>query len=108
MAKRLNYTIGVDADTSKLELQLKKAYESLSKIGWEGIFSFIRDNGLKITRLDVAYDDHIGILDIPFPQPERQFGIMENLIRVLLYRLLVLHPLCEGFEFENLCGGLET
>ena len=33
MAKRLNYTIGVDADTSKLELQLKKAYESLSKIG---------------------------------------------------------------------------
>lgn len=33
MAKRLNYTIGVDADTSKLELQLNKAYESLSKIG---------------------------------------------------------------------------
>lgn len=33
MAKRLNYTIGIDADTSKLELQLNKAYESLSKIG---------------------------------------------------------------------------
>ena len=33
MAKRLNYTIGVDADTSKLESQLNKAYESLSKIG---------------------------------------------------------------------------
>ena len=33
MAKRLNYTIGIDADTSKLESQLNKAYESLSKIG---------------------------------------------------------------------------
>lgn len=33
MAKRLNYTIGVDADTSKLEVQLNKAYESLTKIG---------------------------------------------------------------------------
>lgn len=33
MAKRLNYTIGVDADTSKLEASLQKAYESLSKIG---------------------------------------------------------------------------
>lgn len=33
MAKRLNYTIGVDADTSKLEAQLNKAYESLTKIG---------------------------------------------------------------------------
>ena len=33
MAKRLNYTIGIDVDTSKLESQLNKAYESLSKIG---------------------------------------------------------------------------
>lgn len=33
MAKRLNYTIGVDADTSKLDAQLNKAYESLTKIG---------------------------------------------------------------------------
>ena len=32
-----------------------RTFESLSKVGWEGIFSFIRDNGLKITRLDVAY-----------------------------------------------------
>lgn len=41
-----------------------RTFESLSKVGWENIFSFIRENGLKITRLDVAYDDHIGILNI--------------------------------------------
>ena len=41
-----------------------RTFESLSKVTWEGIFSFIRENGLKITRLDVAYDDHTGILDI--------------------------------------------
>ena len=41
-----------------------RTFESLSNVGWEGIFSFIRDNGLKITRLDVAYDDHSGILNI--------------------------------------------
>lgn len=41
-----------------------RTFESLSSVGWEGIFSFIRENGLKITRLDVAYDDHSGILNI--------------------------------------------
>ena len=41
-----------------------RTFESLSEVTWEGIFSFIRENALKITRLDVAYDDHTGILDI--------------------------------------------
>lgn len=41
-----------------------RTFESLSEVTWEGIFGFIRENGLKITRLDVAYDDHTGILDI--------------------------------------------
>lgn len=41
-----------------------RTFESLSSVGWEGIFSFIRDNSLKITRLDVAYDDHSGVLNI--------------------------------------------
>lgn len=41
-----------------------RTFESLSSVGWEGIFSFIRESGLKITRLDVAYDDHSGILNI--------------------------------------------
>lgn len=39
-----------------------RTFESLSAVGWEQLFLFIRENGLKITRLDVAYDDHTGIL----------------------------------------------
>lgn len=39
-----------------------RAFESLSAVSWEQLFFFIRENGLKITRLDVAYDDHTGIL----------------------------------------------
>ena len=31
---------------------------------WETLFSFVHDNALHMTRLDVAYDDHTGILDI--------------------------------------------
>ena len=41
-----------------------RTFETLSSVGWDGIFKFIQDNGLKITRLDVAYDDHTGVLDI--------------------------------------------
>lgn len=33
MAKRLNYTIGVDADTSKLEVSLNDAFSRLNRIG---------------------------------------------------------------------------
>ena len=39
-----------------------RAFESVSRLGWPGLFSFISENGLKITRLDVAFDDHTGIL----------------------------------------------
>ena len=31
---------------------------------WDDLFAFIHGNALHMTRLDVAYDDHIGILDI--------------------------------------------
>lgn len=41
-----------------------RTFETLSKIGWENLFHWITSNGLKITRLDVAFDDHSGILDI--------------------------------------------
>ena len=41
-----------------------RTFESLSKVGWEDLFQFIHNNELKITRLDVAYDDHTGILPI--------------------------------------------
>jgi len=41
-----------------------RTFESLSKVDWDSLFKFIRDNTLKITRLDVAFDDHTGLLNI--------------------------------------------
>lgn len=39
-----------------------RTFESLSVVTWQQIFSFIHENGLNVTRLDIAYDDHTGIL----------------------------------------------
>lgn len=39
-----------------------RTFETMSAVGWERLFSFIQESGLKITRLDVAYDDHTGVL----------------------------------------------
>ena len=41
-------------------------FEDLTQLPrkWEDIFYFIHSNNLNITRLDVAYDDHCGVLDI--------------------------------------------
>lgn len=43
-----------------------RAFESYSSVTWEQLFSTLSyyQDDFKITRLDVAYDDHIGILDI--------------------------------------------
>lgn len=41
-----------------------RAFESLSQVGWDNLFAFIHANDLKMTRLDVAYDDHTGVLNI--------------------------------------------
>ena len=41
-----------------------RTFETLSSVGWDGVFKFVQENGLNITRLDVAYDDHSGVLDI--------------------------------------------
>lgn len=41
-----------------------RTFETLSRVGWDALFSFIDTNHLKITRLDVAFDDHSGILNI--------------------------------------------
>lgn len=41
-----------------------RTFESMSKVGWDNLFKFIHENDLNMTRLDVAYDDHTGILDI--------------------------------------------
>ena len=52
-----------------------RTFESLSTVGWEKLFQFIQINGLKITRLDVAYDDHIGLLDIRQISGDTQAGM---------------------------------
>lgn len=43
-----------------------RAYETYGKNDWFGLFShfFLKDSNYNITRIDLAYDDHIGILDI--------------------------------------------
>ena len=43
-----------------------RAFESLTTLPgkWDDLFQSINDLHLNITRLDVAYDDHIGLLDI--------------------------------------------
>ena len=41
-----------------------RTFESLSTKSWEDVFGWITAQQLKITRLDVAFDDHTGVLDI--------------------------------------------
>lgn len=43
--------------------------------GLGAAFSFIRENGLKITRLDVAYDDHTGVIPLGEIVNDTQSGI---------------------------------
>ena len=41
-----------------------RTFESLSSVGWNKLFSRIVQSQAKITRLDVAFDDHTGVLDM--------------------------------------------
>lgn len=41
-----------------------RAFETLSSVGWDRLFDWINRSDFKITRLDVAFDDHTGVLDI--------------------------------------------
>lgn len=52
-----------------------RTFESLSNVGWDNLFKFIRDNALKITRLDVAFDDHSGLLNIRQIVEDTQSGM---------------------------------
>lgn len=58
-----------------------RTFETLSTLAdnpfdkWTCLFSFIRQFGLKITRLDVAYDDHSGVLDIARVSDDTQCGM---------------------------------
>ena len=52
-----------------------RTFESLSNVGWDRLFQFIRINELKITRLDVAFDDHSGLLNIRQIVEDTQCGM---------------------------------
>lgn len=58
-----------------------RTFETLSTLEsdamkkWRKLFDFIRSFGLKITRLDVAYDDHSGVLDIGEVSRDTQCGM---------------------------------
>ena len=58
-----------------------RTFESLSTLAsdpeekWRKLFAFIVEQELKITRLDVAYDDHIGVLDIREIASDTQCGM---------------------------------
>lgn len=41
-----------------------RAFESLGSGDYEGLFDLIRYGDINITRLDVAFDDHSGLLDL--------------------------------------------
>ncbi len=41
-----------------------RTFETCSVLGWDNLFKIINIEELKITRLDIAFDDHTGVLDI--------------------------------------------
>lgn len=52
-----------------------RTFESFSSVGWDKLFVFIHENGLHMTRLDVAFDDHTGILPIGEIVQDVQVGL---------------------------------
>lgn len=40
-----------------------RTFETLSDVSWEDLFAWIQNEKLKITRLDVAFDDHSGVFE---------------------------------------------
>lgn len=52
-----------------------RTFETLSEVKWDRLFKTIKDEGFKITRLDVAYDDHTGILPMSEIVQDTQCGM---------------------------------
>lgn len=52
-----------------------RAFESLSDVGWDNLFDLIQLAGMKITRLDVAFDDHTGVLPLKEVIDDTQCGM---------------------------------
>jgi len=53
-----------------------RAFETLSTLKncWQDIFWFIFKEGCNVTRLDIAYDDHVGILDLGVIKQDTESG----------------------------------
>lgn len=47
-----------------------RAFESFSSRSWDALFQDIMDDDYNISRLDMAYDDHTGVLDIDVLQDD--------------------------------------
>lgn len=52
-----------------------RAFESLSDVGWDRLFELIHLADMNITRLDVAYDDHSGVLPMKEIIDDTQCGM---------------------------------
>lgn len=75
--------MGVCVDMSGQGCREFESYSTLNK-KWDGLVLFIFKNGLNITRLDVAFDDHTGILDIDRIQEDTRKGYWVSRFRKYL------------------------
>lgn len=51
-----------------------RAFETVSEVGWDKLFEWINLHDLKITRLDVAFDDHSGVFEMSDVVQDTQEG----------------------------------
>jgi len=80
-----------------------RTFESLSAVGWEGLFHFISKNGLNITRLDVAYDDHTGVLPMEKLISDTQTGMFVS--RSVSWQTVLSNKFV---QFSTRCGSCNS
>ena len=57
-----------------------REFENLSSIGWADLFGIIRSGEGHMTRLDIAFDDHTGILDMQRMKRDRDVANYRSLL----------------------------
>ena len=72
-----------------------REFENLSSIGWADLFGIIRSGEGHMTRLDIAFDDHTGILDMQRMKRDRD---------VANYRSLLSYTAEHRSHKENIMG----
>lgn len=75
--------MGVCVDMSGQGCREFESY-SILKSKWAGLFLFILQNKLNVSRLDIAFDDHTGILDIDRILEDTRKGYWVSLFRKYL------------------------